>query len=157
MLIFITAVTLFALYQFVRGKGRPEEIALPTWNVPKALGVMPLGFAGFLLFTFTRDTGEYWRIAATALWVLLGASVLLGPSYPHLSDDERRRLARAIMRTWWVVPSSLAVFIVGLVLLAVFASGSAVAIFTTICICGFCIEVVLSFLRTRRVLRKTEG
>jgi hypothetical protein len=156
LLIFITAVTLFALYQYIRGKGGPEELALPTWNVPKALGVMPLGFAGLLFFTFTRDTAEYWRIAATVLWVLLGASVLLGPSYSHLTADERRRLARAIMRTWWVLPSSLAVFIIGLILLAVFASPSAVAVFTTVCLCGFCVEVVLSFLRTKRVLRETE-
>jgi len=157
VLIFITAVTLYALYQFVRGKGGPEELALPTWNVPKMLGVMPLGFAGLLFFTFTRDTGEYWRMAATVLWTLLGASVLLGPSYPHLTDDERRRLARAIMRTWWVLPSSLAIFIVGLILLAVFATRSAVAAFATVCLCGFCVEVVLSFLRTRRVLRETDA
>lgn len=156
MLIFITAVTLFAVYQFVRGKSGPEELALPTWNVPKALGVMPLGFAGLLLFTFSRDTAEYWRIAAAVLWTLLGASVLLGPSYSHLTDDERRRLARAIMRTWWVLPSSLATFIIGLVLLALLAPGRAVAVFATVCLCGFCVEVVVSFLRTRRVLRKTD-
>jgi len=145
------------LFRVATGKGRPEELALPTWNVPKALGVMPLGFAGLLLFTFSRDTAEYWRIAAAVLWTLLGASVLLGPSYSHLTDDERRRLARAIMRTWWVLPSSLAIFIIGLVLLAVFASRSAVAVFATVCLCGFCVEVVLSFLRTRRVLMETDA
>jgi hypothetical protein len=48
------------------------------------------------------------------------------------------------MRTWWVLPSSLAVFIVGLVLLAVFASGPAVAVFATVSLCGFCVGVVLS-------------
>jgi len=157
LLIFITAVTLFTLYQVVRGTGGPEELALPTWNVPKALGVMPVSFAGLLLFTFSRDTGEYWRLAAAVLWTLLGASVLLGPSYSHLSDDQRRRLAQAIMRTWWVLPSSLAIFIIGLVLLAIFASRSAVAVFATVCLCGFCVEVVLSFLRTRRVLRETDA
>jgi len=150
-------MTIFMLFRVATGKGGPEELALPTWNVPKMLGVMPLGFAGLLFFTFTRDTGEYWRMAATVLWTLLGASVLLGPSYPHLTDDERRRLARAIMRTWCVLPSSLSIFIVGLILLAVFATRSAAAAFATVCLCGFCVEVVLSFLRTRRVLRETDA
>ncbi len=43
-----------------------------------------------------------------------------------------------------------------LVVLAIFATSRAVAVFATVCLCGFSVEVVLSFLRTRRVLGKTD-
>jgi hypothetical protein len=154
VLIFISAVTVFCLFQIVRGKGRPEEIILPSRSPPKVFGLLPVGVAMLLLFSFSRDTASYWRLAATLLWLLIGAFVLLGPSYSQLSDSQRALLAGSVAKAWWVFPASLAVFLIGLVVLALLAPGWTISAFITACLCGFAVEIALFFLMFRKVLRR---
>ena len=157
MLLFITGMTIFWVVRFARGKGTPEELALPTWSPPKVVGLLPIGVALLLLFSFSRDTTSYWRLAASLLWLLIGSFVLLGPSFSQLSDGQRVQLAKSMARTWWVLPASVVVSLVGFLLLTLFAPRWAVSGFATACLCAFSIEITWSFLRLRSVLREGNG
>ena len=132
-------------------------MVLPTWSPPKVVGLLPVGVALLLLFSFGRNTASYWRLAASLLWLLIGSFVLLGPSFSQLSDGQRVQLARSMSKTWWVLPASVVVSLLGFVLLTLFAPPWAVSAFATACLCAFSIEMTWSFLRLRSVLHSGNG
>ena len=154
MLLFMMAVTAFCLFQIIRGKGRPEEIVLPARSPPKVFGLLPVLLALFLLFRFGHDTSSYWRLAAALFWLLLGGFTLLGPSYSELRDGQRVRLGRSMAKAWWVLPSALAGFLGGFLLLTFRGPDWTASAFATVCLFGFSVTITWSFFRLRRVLRE---
>jgi hypothetical protein len=157
VLVFVTAVSVFCLFQIIRGKGRPEEIVLPARSPPKVFGLLPLLLALFFLFRFGNDTSSYWRLAAALFWLLLGGFALLGPSYSELGDSHRVRLGRSMAKAWWVMPSALVGFGGGFLVLTFRGPDWAASAFATACLVGFSAAITWSFFRLRRALREQSG